>query len=548
MKKTLYFITQYVLLLSSTFTYAQVPCTVDELAGIQTFKDSDCEARGIYANTVSLNPIRNNISNGTFRWLFRQDSVNGVWQSLNSNWIVGQAGNISNPYFSTADNGQYRCAFIENGTLCRDVERIWVSVSPRPLVDIVADSLNCDGLWLSAVDLNNPSGTGNTWCWNPDGTSCESTARAFPFYGPGCFMVAGIVTVNVTNSFGCEELYFENGICNPEALDVFSTLFAPDTVFCSKTGELLVDRISPALSIPSTWEFQWQRNGVDIPGADSTSFFPSRSGSYTCRITNTIGCSQSTAPIGVKVLALPQAAISPQGSSEICNQSSIQLNITTPASNTIQWYRNNVLLPDTSPSLTATTGGAYKALVTGTNGCTKFSSNSKVTVYRSRITANGPVIFCAGDSVVLQNTNANAVNWQWQLNNVNIPGANAVTYSAKMPGLYRVRTTSSAGCTSFSSSIDVNVNCREGAISASGPEWSLWPNPAGNQLFIEPEGIVDPQLIMIHDTEGRLIKEMRYQYAQPISLSDVAPGIYLLSVQGREGHWVRRFVREKVSR
>jgi hypothetical protein len=523
---------------------SQVPCTVDELSGIFITKDSDCEARGIYINTVVLTPIRNNITNGSFNWQFRQDSVNGVWQSLNSNWTIGPGGVISNPFFSTADNGQYRCAFREGVTLCRDIERIWVSVSPRPLVDIVADSLNCDGLWLSAVDLNNPSGAGNSWCWNPDGSSCESTARAFPFYGPGCFMVAGIVTVNVTNSFGCEELYFENGICNPEALDVVSTLNAPDTVFCSKTAEITLSRFTPVFGIPPSWEFQWQRNGVDIPGADSTSFFPTQSGTYTCRVSNSIGCTQSTAPIGVKVLPLPQAAISPQGSTEICNLSSVQLNITTPAANAVQWYRNNVLLPGTSPSFTATTGGTYKALVTGTNGCTKFSSNSRVTVYRSRITANGPVIFCAGDSVVLQNMNSNAVSWQWQRNNVNIPGANAVTYSAKTPGLYRVRTTSAAGCTSFSSSVDVNVNCREGLMPASEPELSLWPNPAGDQLFFESEGIVDPQMIMIHDTEGRLIKEQRYLSSQPLSLHDVAPGIYLLSVQGGDGQWVRRFVRE----
>lgn len=544
MKKSIYLPLFAVVFCISENLCAQVPCTVDELNGILVSKDSDCEARGIYANTVVLTPLRNNITNGSFNWQFRQDSVNGVWQNLNSNWTIGTGGIISNPFFSTADKGQYRCAFRESVTLCRDFERIWVSVNPRPLVDIVADSLNCDGLWLSAVDLNNPSGAGNTWCWNPDGSSCESTARAFPFYGPGCFMAAGIVTVNVTNSFGCEELYFENGICNPEALDVFSSLFAPDTIFCSKTGEIAVSRVTPVFGIPPTWALQWQRNGVDIPGADTTSFFPTQTGTYTCRVTNTIGCAVSTSPIGVKVLPLPQAAISPQGSSEICNQSSIQLNITTPAANTVRWYRNNVLLPVTSPSLTASTGGTYKALVTGTNGCTKFSSNSRLTVYRSRITANGPVIFCAGDSVVLQNTNTNAVSWQWQFNNVNIPGANAGTYSAKTPGLYRVHTTSAAGCTSFSSSIDVNVNCRESSIPVSEPELSLWPNPAGDQLFLELDGIADPQVIMIHDTEGRLIKEMRYQNNQPLSLHDVARGIYLLSVQGSEGQWVRRFVRE----
>ena len=116
--------------------------------------------------------------------------------------------------------------------------------------------------------------------------------------------------------------------------------------------------------------------------------------------------------------------------------------------NGYQWFKYSTMPPTTTNTLAAT------------------------------ITANGPVTFCPGGSVILTLTSGSADTYQWTKNSANISGATNSSYTATASGDYAVKI-SKAGSTGTSSAITVNANSSipQPVITASGP---LTFCPGGN--------------------------------------------------------------------
>ena len=57
---------------------------------------------------------------------------------------------------------------------------------------------------------------------------------------------------------------------------------------------------------------------------------------------------------------------------------------------------------------------------------------------------------CGGDSLLLFAASLPGYNYQWQRNGVNVTGATAPTYFAKLAGAYRVKITAGFNCTATS--------------------------------------------------------------------------------------------------
>jgi len=527
---------------------AQNPCSPNELIRVSASLDSPCEAyfgTTSYFNLVTIIAQRNLIRTGTLLWQFRNDTVNGVWQNLPATWQGQGTDIISKPDFSTTDNGQYRCVFTDTATGCIDFRRTSVYVKPRPQFSINVDSIVCGGLYLGTQLQNDPSQL-LSHCWEPDFSSfpyaCEKTTPAYLFSGAGCMMVAGTVEVIVTNQYGCENLSFISGLCNLEFLDTYVQLNAPDTIFCAKSGSLEVQRISNAL-IPASWTYQWFRNGNLLSWATTRSIKPVNSGKYSCRVTNTNGCNMMTNEISVTVNPLPAVNLQPSGTTQICTKDTIVLSSGSNTNNSFAWYRNNQLLPQNTLAIDVFQAGNYKVTVTSPQGCSATSPVSKTSVYRSRIQAAGPVVFCAGDSVILQNFTANTATRQWQLNNVSIPGATAPVYAAKQSGLYRVKSTSTGGCISYSNQIDVNVNCR---TSGENVLTEIYPVPASEFISIGLAAKNDNVRLCITDIAGKIISDELISAGtlQQYDVSAFPTGMYLLTIYDGVDRWSGKFIRE----
>ncbi len=146
----------------------------------------------------------------------------------------------------------------------------------QPTVSLNAnDTLICQKFCIDYFDssTNNPL----AWQWIFEGGSPATSTAQNPQMI--CYNVPGVydVTLITTNAFGNDTLTKSNYIT------VYAT---PPLPVITQTGYVLT--CSPANN------YQWQLNGVDIPGATDQSYTATETGFYTVLISNETGCVAST--------------------------------------------------------------------------------------------------------------------------------------------------------------------------------------------------------------------------------------------------------------
>ena len=107
------------------------------------------------------------------------------------------------------------------------------------------------------------------------------------------------------------------------------------------------------------------------------------------------------------------------------------------------------------------------------------------------VTAASGTTICQGDSVLLYAGNVNpCYDYQWQLNNVNIPGANQNTYYAKIAGNYQLQVSQNGVLPKTSSGIFINLNMSmQPSISVQND--TLWASNALNyQWYYSTDSII----------------------------------------------------------
>lgn len=263
--------------------------------------------------------------------------------------------------------------------------------------------------------------------------------------------------------------------------------------------------------------FQWRYNGVNIINAISQSFNINSSDAeaYSCLVSNACG-SVITDTVNL-TFDNPKPLLEVIGPAAVCPGRfvSLQANIDTNLS--YSWYLGSISIGgalQTSYSA-GVTGYYYVVEWDSISGCTSYSPLVFVNVENplSRISADGPTIFCLGDSVLLIAHTDSSFAIQWLKNLTNIPGANASTYMAIDSGMYQVTVTNPFGnCSSNSNAIRiVNINCTVGIKDFISTESliSIVPNPFSSSATISFSlSAYEKTNIKIFDVTGRLVKTL----------------------------------------
>lgn len=137
-------------------------------------------------------------------------------------------------------------------------------------------------------------------------------------------------------------------------------------------------------------------------------------------------------------------------------------------------------------------------------------------------------------------TSSAATTYQWYLNGVLIPGANSMTYTPTVTGIYVVRITDAKGCvyrysagfkfTKWATSIeDIDLS----------NQITVFPNPSNGHIQIEDnEQLGKTFSINVVDYMGNIV--YKTQNTKELNVSSLANGLYMIQISSKNGHVTKR--------
>ncbi|HVZ42139.1 MAG TPA: SBBP repeat-containing protein, partial [Candidatus Kapabacteria bacterium] len=192
---------------------------------------------------------------------------------------------------------------------------------------------------------------------------------------------------------------------------------------------------------PGFAEYRWST------GETSQTIAVHDPGTYQVRVKNSYGCwSQQSNVVRVIVFPLPTPVIRNLLPTTFCEGDSTILAVTPSNYASYLWSTGA-----RTPMITVKTEGVYTVTVTDSNGCTGTAQKGVKVTPRPvlKISANGPLTFCEGDSVTL--SASGFLLYQWS------NGSQDAQIVVKQPGKYFVTVTSDKGCVGWSDTVVVAV-------------------------------------------------------------------------------------------
>lgn len=382
--------------------------------------------RTVTVNSNPTAPIVSNVGSLTF--------CEGQNVQLNSNVNSGNlwTTNETSESIIVTSSGNYSVVYTDQNGCSATSNIVSVQVNPLPNAQITAQGPTsfCAG---GSVVLNSSSSIGNQWS-NSQTTNSITVNQS------------GDVSLIVTDANGC------SASSNTITVEVYPVTLDP---IVSVSGSLsFCDGDQVGLYASANEGIVWSTSET------TNSIIVYTAGSYYYTYTDIYGCSTTSLPVEVEVIASPSIPIiNVQGSTTICEGSTVTLSSSEVSGNT--WSTS-----ETTNSIEVSDAGNFILTVTNSNGCSSTSEAVSIFVASNpspTISAVGSTTFCQGGSVQLSSSESTGNLWS---NNSQLPSIN-VTSS----GDYSVTVTDINGCEGTSNLISVNVNPLPAipTISANGP-------------------------------------------------------------------------------
>lgn len=296
------------------------------------------------------------------------------------------------------------------------------------------------------------------------------------------------------------------------------------TVFC--TGGSVV--LSSTMNGGNVWSNNATSNSITV----------SNSGDYSVNYTDINGCSAVSNSISVNVSDSPVPTISLGGPSAICAGSAVTL--TASQSDTYEWSLNgNVISGASAQVLEAAEAGLYTVTVTNSDQCNGVGTSQQVFVnVLPSPTAAGEANQALGSlQVDFQNLSTNTTSVLWNFGDGNTSTEFNPSHVYATGGDYTVSLTALNGTCTSTVTIQVqNVS----VIDLDAARFSVYPNPATDQLFIEVSNAQSNYFLQMFDMSGRVVFSRNFNAASEgamtvVSVNELNNGLYLLSIQGENG-------------
>ncbi len=299
--------------------------------------------------------------------------------------------------------------------------------------------------------------------------------------------------------------------------------------------------------------YQWQVNGVDIPGATSASYTVNAvtaaqdGDQYHVVVSGT--CTPAATSTNATLTVSDPVAFTAQPSNETaCVGSSVSFTAAATGSGvSYQWQLNGTDIPGatsvtfTIPSVTdAMNNSNYQLIVTGTcNSVT--SSVATLTVNPLpvvSVTAAPYTNLTSATTTTLTATSTPAAStYAWYLNGTLVPSAtsNTITVAHADTGSYYVEVADANGCNGRSGSLLIGDSAINYAF--------IYPNPNNGHFWVRYQGTQyngKPRYITLYDGKGARVYQKAFVTATPYEPMEVfipvlSHGTYALTLSDSEG-------------
>lgn len=320
-----------------------------------------------------------------------------------------------------------------------------VTITVNPLlctgfsVAINTESLSCfeagDGSATAVVT----GGTAPfTYSWSNGGTTATISGLA-----------AGSYTVTVTDAVNCSQTVSGN-VSQPALLEAAT---AVDNVSCHGTGNGVVE-LTVTGGTPD-YTFAWD-NGATTEDLNNVG-----PGSYNVLVTDENGCTVTASAVVTEPDTLQVSSVDVDPTCFEGNDGSIDLTVSGGLGPYLVAWDSGQNTADIS----GLSAGTYTATVVDQNGCiyTYSTTLTEPPLVVPTITADGPTIFCEGDSVTL--TSSEASSYLWSPN-----GETTQSITVYDAGDYSVSVVTEDGCEGNSASTTVSIfQVDPATITADGP-------------------------------------------------------------------------------
>lgn len=236
---------------------------------------------------------------------------------------------------------------------------------------------------------------------------------------------------------------------------------------------------------------QWRLNGNNIVGATAINYAASAAGNYDCILSNSCGIDTSGI-IAVTVLPTPEAIISSDAPTILCNGGAVTLSTDSFTNYLYSWYKNDNVIPGmVFPHYLVGYEGIYYVKVKDTtDNCSRNSGSITVSMGPLSATINSSATspVCVGTSVVLTaSANFSVLSYQWKKNGIPIQSATSINYSFHVD--------SNAVYT-----VDVTNTC--GTVSSPGYSLLVITLPVSSITAASSTGFCSPDSVVLNANTG----------------------------------------------
>lgn len=445
-----------------TATSSPAVVTVDPPAAPTIQLNGSGSLNVAYGSSFSISPSVSGTSPMTYEW-----RRNGVTLFDATGSYLSRSG------VTSADAGTYTLVVTNDwGSVTSPGVTVTVAAAVAPQISGIPETLSVSSGSNFSLSANTSGTSPMALQWNKNGVPIPGATSSYYSKGPVSVADSGAYTLTASNAAGATT----SAAC---AVTVSAPIAPVITGLPSGATVSYGTYVSLSPSVTGTWPMtlQWSKNGVAIPGANSSSYYlnnatPADNGTYTLAATNAAGSTTSSGyqltvnpgqpPV---IYNLPSAVTVAQG-----NSFNLYPTILGTAPMSYQWRRDGVAIIGAHSSSFSKSNaqpadsGAYSLVVTNAWGSVT-SRDVAVTVTPSI----APVIFDVpaarvvnyGDWFTLSPSviGTGPLSYQWSKDGAPIPGANSLTlgFSPATPAANGVYTLTVANAVGSATSTGINL-------------------------------------------------------------------------------------------